>query len=167
MLLKKGIILLLLPLFSFVVVHKYYLSATEVVYSEKNKTLQITSRYFIDDFEKTLEERYLIKPQLSSSKELKGIDQYFDKYLSDKFIITFNEQILKLTFLGKEYDNDVVKCYFESEKINFKKNNSIEIINSSLFEMFEEQQNIIHLQINTTKKSYNLHKENNTALLSF
>ncbi len=167
MLFKKGLILLLLPLFSFISAHKYYLSATEVVYFEDNKLLQITSRYFIDDFESTIKEYYNINPKLASSNELKDIDQYFNKYLQDHFVVKINDKKIKLTFLGKEYDNDVVKCYIESEKINLKRSHKIEVENSSLFEMFDEQQNIIHLQINDYKKSYNLHTNNKKALLIF
>lgn len=158
---------MLLPLFAFIGTHKYYLSATEVTYSEKSKSFQITSRYFIDDFESMMKERYQITPQLVSDNEIENVNYYFNKYLQDRFTIKVNGEKIALTFLGKEYDNDVVKCYLESEKVSFKNIQSIELKNSSLFEMFEDQQNIIHLEISTIKKSYNLHKDNETILLSF
>lgn len=167
MLFKKGLFILLLPLFAFIGAHKYYLSATEVIYSEKSKSFQITSRYFIDDFESMMKERYQITPQLVSDNEIENVNYYFNKYLQDRFTIKVNGEKIALTFLGKEYDNDVVKCYLESEKVSFKNIQSIELKNSSLFEMFEDQQNIIHLEISTIKKSYNLHKDNETILLSF
>lgn len=167
MLLKKSLFISLLPLFAFINVHKYYLSATEVTYSEKSESLQITSRYFIDDFESMMKERYNIDPQLVSDNEIENIDYYFNKYLQGRFTIKINGERIKLAFLGKEYDNDVVKCYIESEKVKFKSIQNIEIKNSSLFEMFEDQQNIIHIQMGSIKKSYNLHKDSDTILLSF
>ncbi len=168
MLFKKSLLLLLLlPLFSFVDSHKFYVSSTEVDYSEKDKTIQVVSRYFIDDFENMLKERYGIVPQLTSEKEMENIDSYFNQYLLDHFSIKVNEKKIKLTFIGKEYDNDVVKVYMESEKINNKSIRGIEIKNTALFEMFDTQQNIVHVTMNSVNKSYNLYDGNEKALLKF
>lgn len=166
MLFKKNLILLLV-LFSFVDSHKFYLSSTEVDYSEKDKTIQVVSKYFIDDFENILKERYDIFPRLTSKKEMENIDFYFNQYLQGHFYIKINGERIKLTFLGKEYDNDVVKVYMESERINIKSIHQIEIKNTSLFEMFGTQQNIVHILINSVNKSYNLYKGNEKALLKF
>ena len=54
-------------LLSFASTHKFYVSVTNVVYSEKEDALQITSRIFIDDLEKLLEERYGIKAVMSGT----------------------------------------------------------------------------------------------------
>lgn len=167
MLFKKSLLVLLLPLFSFVNSHKFYLSSTEVDYSEKDKTFQVVSRYFIDDFENMLKERYSIVPQLTSEKEMENIDSYFNQYLHDHFFIKINGERIKLTFIGKEYDNDVVKVYMESEKINIKSVRHIEIKNTTLFEMFDSQQNIVHVAINSISKSYNLYEGNEKAMLKF
>ena len=59
--LKKSFLILLLPLFAFTAAHKFYVSVTNVTYSEKNEALQITSRVFIDDLEEVLKERYDIR----------------------------------------------------------------------------------------------------------
>lgn len=167
MLFKKSLILLLLPLFAFVSIHKYYFSATEVFYSDNDQSFQITSRYFIDDFEAMMKEKYTINPQLSSKKEIKNSNDYFDQYLQDHFIVKVNGKKIKFVFLGKEYENDVVKCYMESEKVVLKKIKSVEIENSSLFEMFDDQQNIVHLRMGSVKKSYSLNKDDETIMLSF
>ncbi|UOB18348.1 DUF6702 family protein [Abyssalbus ytuae] len=167
MLLKKSLVLLIFPLFAFVNMHKFYLSATEINYSDKDKTLQIISRYFIDDFENVLKERYGIIPNLNTNKEMENLDFYVKKYLDDRFSIMINDKDLQLNYLGKEYDNDVIKIYFESEKINLKKIRNIRIKNSSLFEKFDNQQNIIHVDINGKKKSFNLYEGSEDAMLRF
>ena len=38
--------------------HKYYLSVTDVVYDEQEKSIQMISRLFYDDLEAVLQERY-------------------------------------------------------------------------------------------------------------
>ncbi|MEX0361780.1 MAG: DUF6702 family protein, partial [Allomuricauda sp.] len=71
----------LLLLFSFTTVHKFYLSVTNVVYSEKSASFQITSRIFIDDLDDVLEERYGIKTELATKNEAPVADTYIEKYL--------------------------------------------------------------------------------------
>ena len=86
---KKYIILLLiLPLMSFGIYHKFYVSVTDVNYAEEDQAIQVISRYFIDDMEKLFKERYGINAALKTKKELKNIDFYIEKYLHDKFIIS-------------------------------------------------------------------------------
>ena len=65
----KGLLIVLLPLFAFTTAHKFYLSVTSIKYSEKDDALQITSRIFIDDFEKLLKERYDIEGKLATKDE--------------------------------------------------------------------------------------------------
>ncbi|MEP4946168.1 MAG: DUF6702 family protein, partial [Flavobacteriaceae bacterium] len=111
---KIGMVLFgFLMLMSFVTVHKYYLSVTNMVYSEKNNTFQITSRIFIDDLEQVLEERYGIDAKLATSNEAKISDVYVKKYFQTKFAIEVNGELAKYAFLGKEYEDDVVICYLE------------------------------------------------------
>jgi len=38
--------------------HEYYVSVTKIEYVKKEKSLQIISQIFIDDFEKLIHERY-------------------------------------------------------------------------------------------------------------
>ena len=164
--LKKIVLLCVLPLVAFTSAHKFYVSVTHVVYAEKDKSVQVISRIFIDDFEKLLEERYHIKPKLATEEEHEKAAFYIEKYLMRHFWVEINGKMTKLNFLGKEYEDDVVKCYLETEKkIKRKKIKTIQIKNTVLFEIFEEQQNIIHIKLKNKRKSFMLMKENDKALL--
>ena len=79
--LKKALLILLIPLFAFTTAHKFYVSVTNVGYSEKNDALQITSRVFIDDLDQLLKERYDIDAKLSTDAESELSDEYLEKYL--------------------------------------------------------------------------------------
>ena len=81
---KKSILSVLVLLFaltSFTTVHKFYVSVTNINYSEKNDALQITSRIFIDDLEALLKERYEIDAALDTDKESPLVEDYIKKYL--------------------------------------------------------------------------------------
>ncbi|WP_396590439.1 DUF6702 family protein [Allomuricauda sp. R78024] len=151
---------------SFTVAHKFYVSVTNVEYSEKNASFQITSRIFIDDLEELLKERYDINAKLATSDEAKVSDEYIKKYFKAKFAIELNGEIAQYSFLGKKYDNDVVLCYLELTDVNFSELKSISIQNEILTDMFEEQQNIVHIKWNGQKKSFVLIKENNKGMLN-
>ena len=161
------LILTVMLLFSFTTLHKYYLSVTNMQYSEKNDSFQITSRIFIDDLEEVLKERYGINAELATSNEAKVSNAYIEKYFRAKFAIELNGEIAKYTFLGKKYEEDVVICYLELNNINFTDLQSIAIQNEILTDLFEEQQNVVHLKWKGQKKSFVLIKENNKGMLNF
>jgi len=161
---QKSILLLLIPLFAFSA-HKYYISLTKVDYIKEKKTVQVTMRFFIDDVEKTLQNRYNIQLELATKQENKKANFYLEKYIGQKFKITINKQERALNYLGKEYENDVV--FFYLELTNIDSIEQIEVQNNMLFEEFEEQENYIKLNINNKKKTFILIKANDKEMLKF
>lgn len=163
---KKGLLILLLPLFAFAGAHKFYVSVTNINYSEKDRSLQITSRVFIDDFEKALEERYGIEANLSTESESKLANEYIEKYLRAKFVMYIDAEVMEYQFLGKKYDNDIMVCYLEIPELDLDKIKTIELQNELLTDLFDEQQNVVHFKIKGKKKSFVLIKENNKGMLN-
>lgn len=157
-------IFLMLLLSSFSTVHKYYISNTQIEYVEAQKSIQIITRVFIDDFENVLKQRY--DDDLTfDDEDAKMIDFYTEKYLREKLKISINGKDMPLIFIGKEIEMGIVKCYLEIEDVGNVQN--LEVKNQTLFDLFEEQQNIIKLNINSQKKSFVLTKQNDKAVLNF
>jgi len=131
--------------------HKFYVGIFQVNYVPKKKELQITTRIFIDDLEKTLEKKFQKRIYLATPKEIAETDDLIGKYLSEKLRVSVNSSQKGLKFLGKETEDNVLICYLTApvpEKIN-----SLEIYNSVLTETYPEQQNIVHLNVNGNKKT--------------
>lgn len=164
-LVKQLFLILVLPLFAFTTMHKYYVSVTQIDYLPNKQSVQITSRIFIDDLEKLLRERYNESLTLVSNKESDSTDVYIEKYLKEKIKIKINGKEVNMIFIGKEYDTDIVKCYLEIEGI--KKIESIEISNQVLIDLFSEQQNIVKTKIYSKQKSFLFDRNNINALLNF
>ncbi len=164
---KRFLLLLvvLLPLLGFTA-HKFYVTVTNINYSEKDDALQITTRIFIDDFEDVLLERYGIDAQLATDEEAAIAEDYVVKYLKSKFLIQLNGEQANIEYIGKKYDNDVVICYMEVTNIGFNQLKSIEIQNEVLTDMYEEQKNLVHIKYQGKKKSFVLIKENNKGMLN-
>jgi len=161
---KKYIFLLAIPLFAFTM-HKYYISMTKIKYVQEERSVQITMRFFIDDLEKTLNNRFKKDFKLANSDELKETDKLLNFYMQQKFDIIINEQTVEYTYIGKEYENDVVFIYLEATDID--NINSIEVKNSMLLETFEEQQNFIKLYMNNQVKTMVLIRGNDKEMLKF
>ncbi len=162
--LKISLLILVLPLLSFTA-HKFYVSVTNVAYSEKDDAIQITSRVFIDDLDAVLLERYDIEGKLGTEEESESANAYLEKYLRKKFQFYINGEEVNYTFIGKKYDTDVCIFYLEVPKINFPAVKSIEIQNQVLTDLFDEQQNVVHFKIKENKKSFVLIKSDTKGML--
>ncbi|MCF8272262.1 MAG: peptidase E [Flavobacteriaceae bacterium] len=164
--LNKILLLLgLIPIFAFTAFHKYYISVTQIDYIQEKQSVQITTRIFIDDFEKVLRERYNETIVLADKNEPTEVNAYIEKYLKSKIKVKINDKDMNLVFVGKEYDMDLVQCYLEIEQV--KNINSIEISNQVLFDVFDEQQNMVKTKINNKQKSFLLNQNNKNAVLNF
>jgi hypothetical protein len=149
---KKQILLLFSVLFlSSFSAHKFYVSVTQIDYVPSKKRIEITSRIFIDDLEKALTKKYNKKVNLTSTKELPEAEELIKSYLKEKIKISINKKSQNIEFLAREVEGDVLILY---TKIAIsKKINTFEIYNSLLTELYADQQNIVHTNINSNKKS--------------
>jgi hypothetical protein len=151
---------------AFTAAHKFYLTVTHIGYSEKDDALQITTRIFIDDLDKVLEARYGLKMNLDTESESPLANEYLEKYLRNKLVIELNGVIKDYTFLGKEYDTDMVVCYMEIPKIGIAKVKTIQIQDEVLTDIFDEQQNVVHFNVKDVRKSVVLLKSNTKGMLN-
>ena len=73
-------------------------------------------------------------------------------YLKENVKISINKKAQNLEFLAREVEGDVLIFY---TKIAIsKKINTFEIFNSLLTDVYSEQQNIVHVNINSNKNSF-------------
>ena len=155
---------IIIPLFAFAI-HKYHFSLTKIIYSTKNQSLQITMRYFIDDIETAINSLENIESELDTDHEVKNIDSLLQKYVFNNFIIKLNNLPAKLSFIGKEYEKDIVYFYLETDTVT--KINNLEIQNKILLQTFDDQQNVVKIDLNNQKKTLYLKNKNDKEMLKF
>jgi len=161
---KYVALILIIPLLAFSL-HKYYISLCEIEYVSEQQSVQITLGMFIDDIEFTLNKDHNTELNIATNEETNNIDTYFKNYLNQHFKININEQDKSYNYIGKEYDDDIVRFYLEIT--NIKQLNSIQVSNTSLLRYFEDQQNIIKIYANNINKTFYLNKKNDKGLLKF
>jgi len=143
--------------------HKFYVSTTTMVYKEELKLIQITSQLFIDDVETLLREAQK-KITLAPDSDPKQIDLLLEAALKRDFRIQIDQLEVAINYLGREYKNEILQCYFE---ISVPENaQQLRVQNAMLFTLFEEQQNIIHYKSKEGRKSTLLHREKQSEVFS-
>lgn len=162
---KVLLFLAVISLSSFTSVHKFYVSVTEIEYNEKAQSLQIISRVFIDDFENVLKARYDKDIKLGARVETSGAEKHIEKYLEQKIDVALDGKPVEVEYLGKEYQNDMILFYIEVPQV--KKFKEITVRNSVLMDLFEEQKNLVHVELNGRTKSMVLVSDNDKNSINF
>lgn len=162
---KLSIIILLLVITSSFSLHKFYVGVFQIDYVKEKKAIQITTRLFIDDLEKALHKKYKKHFYITTKDEVSDANVYIEQYLEEKLKIKVNNRIQKMTFLAKEQEDNIVICYL---KIDFKeKLKELDITNNVLTDVFSEQQNLVHLNINSNKKTLLYTNTNNNQKVKY
>jgi hypothetical protein len=119
----------------------------------------------MDDIETALNEDYSIDLQLTTKKELKENDVYFEKYLNEKLSFEVNGIAKRFNYIGKEYEGELVYFYLEIENINAV--DQIAISNKLLVQHFPEQENLIKSKVGQVNKSVLLNAKNYSETLKY
>ena len=148
--------------FSF---HKFYMSVTQIEYVEHQQAVQIISRVFIDDIEDVLEERYDTELFLNTKKENSEFTRLLERYVRKKLNIKINGEKKEYVFVGKEFEEDMLVFYLEIKEIT--KLDFITVENLILLDLFEEQQNIVHVKKGSSRQSLLLNEGESFGMLNF
>lgn len=157
--------LVFLPLLSFSIAHKFYVSATDIAYNEKQRSLQIISHVFTDDLENLLKTRYNKDLYLVKEGEHPAADDLVKKYFQDKLHISVNGKERKLNYIGKEYDKDQLLIYIEVEDV--EPIETIGVENAVLTDLFPEQKNVVKVEYGGKIKSLLLMRDALQGTLNF
>ncbi|MRT17012.1 hypothetical protein F3C99_08590 [Vitellibacter sp. q18] len=162
---KFLLLFLLFPMLSAVPAHKFYVSVTKIEYAKEKNSLQIITKIFIDDIEDALQKRYDPSLSLATDMETEAAEADLKKYILQKLKITINGSPVRLHYIGREYDPDMVVAYLEVTDVKSLK--SIRVENKVLMELFPEQQNIVHIKTPQSRKSLILEKDEPSGELNF
>jgi hypothetical protein len=131
--------------------HKYYISVSNVKYNKEASSLQMVSRFFIDDMEDVLNARNPVAVELGVAADIKNHYESIQKYLNAKLYIRIKGSNLRPKLIGAEYVNDQIVLYTEFKTASSP--TEIKMSFDAFCEMFEEQQNLVHFNINDERKT--------------
>ena len=114
-------------------------------YDSERKAIEVQKKIFFDDFEIALKKKNnLDKFDILKSKT-EIVDNYIEAYLKENISFEVNDKVYDINYLGHEYINGTINCYYEVLKV--KKIKNIIITDRSLFSSFDEQENLIYFEM--------------------
>ncbi|GAA4204355.1 hypothetical protein GCM10022289_22080 [Pedobacter jeongneungensis] len=131
--------------------HPLHVSTTEINFNARDKTLEISCRIFSDDFEAILSKLYKQKTDLSNTNLKAAMDELVKKYLLSHLQLKANGKTVAMNYIGFEIDHEATNIYLEVEKITAVK--TVEVNDTILYDMFDDQMSIVHIVKGNTRKS--------------
>ena len=154
-----------LLLLAWLVAHPFHVSVCEIEYNEEARALQITQKIFLDDLEKGLREYSGEKFDITEKASEDKVNRLLEVYYPEKMQVSVNGKLRQFRYLGFEIEYDAMWCYLEIEKV--KNLRSLEVTNTILFETFEDQSTILHIQKSGKIRSFRLSNDETSAKLEF
>lgn len=134
--------------------HPYHVGSVEFNYNQKSKTFEITGRFFMDDLENAVNKKYGKNLHFLDKKFEKEMNEALKNYASEYLKLKVNNRIAKVNYIGYQEDKESVEIFLESEKTEPPK--KVETAVSFIYNLFDDQMNIIHIIINGKRKSEKL-----------
>lgn len=131
--------------------HPLHVSTTEISFNPKGKSLEISCRIFTDDFENVLAKTFKTKTDLSKPAMQKEMDALIKQYLTKNLKFQVNGKPVAASYIGFEIDHEATNVYLEIE--NVASLQGIGLTNSILYDLFDDQMNILHVERSGARKS--------------
>lgn len=134
--------------------HPYHVGSVEFNYNSKSRTFEVTGRFFMDDLENALNKKYGKSVHFLDPKYKAEINKELQNYAAEYLKLKADNQFVKVNYVGYEEDHESVNIYLESDPLSVPK--KAETAVSFLYNLFDDQMNIIHIVINGQRKSEKL-----------
>lgn len=146
--------------------HPFHVSVTDMEHNAETNSIEVSHRIFLDDLEVGLKKFHKLE-RLDTYKpaDPDELDKLIGEYLKKKVFVVVNGQDKSFNFLGSELEGDARWCYYEIEDVSSIK--EIEVTNVALMDVFDDQQNIVHMKNNGVMKSYKLDKDTKSKTFNF
>jgi len=145
--------------------HKYYISVSNATYNKSAKSMQMVTRFFIDDMEDVLNSRIENPIVLGDKSTIEEVYPLLKSYIAKKLEVQINGVNSIPSFIGAEYESDQIVLYIELPSPKMPK--VITMRFNAFIELFEEQKNLVHMKINGVRRSLLMDKNKLTDTVKF
>jgi len=131
--------------------HPYHVGSVEFNFNPKSKTFEITGKFFMDDLENALNKKFGKNVHFLDSKYKEELNKELSQYAIEHLKMKINNKMAKIQYIGYQEDQESVQLFLETEPI--EKPKKVEVSASFLYNLFDDQMNIIHIILNGNRKS--------------
>ena len=133
--------------------HPFHGSVIEINHNISDKTLEISCKIYTDDLEKILVKNYNKKVDLINPPNKPAMDSLIKKYVFSHIAIQVNRTPVAMSYIGFENESEAAYVYIQAN--NVATLNKLEIRTNLMYDLFDDQVNIIHLTIDGTNRKSN------------
>ena len=144
----------ILSIVCFFLLHDFYVSVSYMEYNSERNAIEIQKKIFFDDLELAIRNAYKVNNFDIVNDDQELVNHYIEKYLLENIKLTVNGKIEKFNYLGHEYVNGTIRCYFEV--LNIRRLKEIDIHDTSLFLYFDGQENLVYFEMNNNLSTIRL-----------
>ena len=162
----KHLVIYVLCLFGFSFSHPFHSSIISLKFNDNSRSIEITMRVFANDLEKTINQINDSNIIIDNDDNMQNVDSLIFNYIDKTIFLSINENKCDLSWIGKEFETDIVWLYLEILDID-KKIKKISAENRFLFSSFEDQLNIMNFYIHGKQKTVMTHKDKPVDILFF
>ncbi|WP_292889640.1 DUF6702 family protein [Nonlabens sp.] len=145
--------------------HKYYISVSNATYSKNAKSVQMVTRFFIDDMEDVLNSRMENPIALGDKSSIDQVYPLLKSYITQKLEVQIDGVNAIPSFIGAEYESDQIVLYIELPSPKMPE--VITMRFNAFIELFEEQKNLVHMKIGGERRSLLMDKNKLTDTVKF
>ncbi len=131
-------------LIKFFLLHPFYVTVTDVNQNPKSKTIEISTKIFINDLEKAILNENNTVLNITNPQNKNQADDLIALYLQKHLKVAINNKFYPINFVGYQITHDAVWCYLETKQT--PKIKTISITNSLLLALYPQQINIINFK---------------------
>jgi len=142
----------LLLFISFFNLHDHHISVCDLVYNDKNKSIEIIQTVIAGDLEKALKKELKRKGiDLLNEENFEENEVLVSQYFEENFRIFQNDKKLKQSWIGYEIIDNELRAYIEIEGVLNTEN--LLLKDYILTSHFRKQKNMVHYKLGETLKT--------------
>lgn len=134
--------------------HPYHVGSVEFNHKGSSGVFEISGKFFMDDLENALQKKYGQSYHFLDGRYKNTLDQALANYSKDNLKLKVNNKFVNVKYVGYEEDHESVNIYLESDPVPTPE--KVEVAVSYLYNLFDDQINIIHIIVNKQRKSSKL-----------
>lgn len=145
--------------------HPFHVSVCDIFFNEKAKSVEITHKIFLDDLEEALKEDAGYSVDILKRLENNQLKELLINYLKSNFSCAVDGEKLTLTYIGSEVQEDALWVY--QEAVNVERFSEVEVKNTVLLGLFDDQTNLVHVKKGKKIKSLRLYDGHKRGEVNF
>jgi hypothetical protein len=134
--------------------HPFHMSVFEINHNGKTSAIEITCKIISEDMESILRTKNGIAVDLAAVKDQEKNEKMINTYLQQNFSLKLDGNAVEMKMVGFEKEKESVYVYFEIANVKAVK--KIELMNKVLYDLSDDQANIVHAVVGGKRQSKKL-----------